>query len=192
LIKTFQETERLLGDARLQASAVPLRLLLPIIESSSIEDNESLQKLWAGLLATASQKTDSVSPSFVETLKQLTPDEARHLEHVYMTLLKSRNSEPTVSMPITPYAFTERWGAPKGVSADSFERLGLIRRDFDVRIKYRSRGGRQPSSVDEALDALEPEMRYQFVFTQFAISFLAACHGPLPSLGSEPRVDAKE
>jgi len=192
LVRTVQITEKLLRDAGLPANAVPPRLLLPIIENSSVEDNEFLQKLWAGLLATASQQTDSVSPSFVETLKQLTPDEARYLEHVYMTLLESRNREPTGSMPITPYAFTERWGAPPGVSADTFERLGLIRRDFDVRLQYRNTRGRQPSSVDEALDALEPEMRYQFVFTQYAVSFLEACHGPLPSLSGEPRLDAKE
>jgi hypothetical protein len=74
-VATMKKTERILRAAGLPAKPVPPRLLLPIAEGSSIEDNESLQELWAGLLATASQHGDSVSRSFIETLKQLTPDE---------------------------------------------------------------------------------------------------------------------
>jgi AcrR family transcriptional regulator len=65
------------------------RLLLPIMEASSVEDNETLQDMWAGLLATASQETDAVWPSFVETLKQLTPDEARYLQRLHDHALTS-------------------------------------------------------------------------------------------------------
>lgn len=186
LVKTVEKTGRLLREAGLEANAVPPRLLLPIIENSSVEDNDSLQGLWAGLLATASQQTNSVSPSFVETLKQLTPDEARHLEHVLKTLQESRNQKPTANTPITPYAFTERWKAPSGVSADTFERLGLIRRDFDVKLWGQGSGGRRPSTIDEAMSTIKPEMRYQFVLTQYAVSFLEACHGPRPSASTEP------
>jgi hypothetical protein len=182
LIKTFQETERLLCEAGLRAGAVPPRLLLPIIENCSIEDNDSLQELWAGLLATASQQTDSVSPSFVETLKQLTPDEARHLKRVCETLQESSKNKLTANTAITPYAFTKAWGAPSGVSADTFERLGLVRRDFDVRLWGRSG---QPRTSEEALDSMEPEVLYQFVFTRYAVNFLEACQGPRPSKSPE-------
>ena len=188
LIKTFQVTERLLRDSGLQANAVPLRLLLPIIESSSIEDNDSLQELWAGLLATASQQADSVSPSFVETLKQLTPDEARHLKHVCETLQNSRKNKLTANSPITPYAFTKTWGAPIGVSADTFERLGLVRREFDVRLWDRSG---PPSTSKEAVDSMKPEVRYQFVFTQYAVNFLAVFEGPSPSVTTGTNWDQK-
>ncbi len=186
LVKTIQKTEQLLHDAGLPTNAVPPRLLLPIIENSSIEDDDSLQQLWAGLLATASQQTDSVSPSFVETLKQLTPDEARHIERVHQTLRESGNQRPRANMAITPYAFTEQWGAPSGVTADTFERLGLIRKDFDVRLRNQSTQRRDPRTIEEAIDAVEPEIRYQFVLTQYAVSFLEACHGPRPSSITEP------
>ena len=59
-IATATECERMLRNAGLPPGAVPPRLLLPIIENSSLEDNDSLQGLWAGLLATASQQTDAV------------------------------------------------------------------------------------------------------------------------------------
>jgi hypothetical protein len=52
LVATIQKTERILRDAGLPANAVPSRLLLPIVENSSVEDNETLQEMWAGLLST--------------------------------------------------------------------------------------------------------------------------------------------
>jgi hypothetical protein len=187
MIKTVQKTERLLHDAGLPANAVPPRLLLPIIDNCSVEDDDSLQELWAGLLATASQQTDLVSPSFVETLKQLTPDEAKHLEHLYETFGKSIGGSP-----ISPYAFTEPWGVPPGVSADTFERLGLIRREFDVKLRSRSLSkhistiDQARDAVEDAIDAIKPEMGYRFVLTRYAVNFLEACHGPHPSLQTKP------
>jgi hypothetical protein len=162
LVSTMQMTERILRDAGLAANAVPPRLLLPIIENSSLEDNDTLQEMWAGLLATASQQTDSVSPSFVETLKQLTPDEARYFEQVAST----HRTDRLGLRHITPFAFTERGGAPPGVSSDTFERLGLIRRDW----------GMVAESADGGTD-----VGYLLTFTKYAKRFLDACHGPRPS-----------
>jgi len=177
LVATMQMTERILREAGLAPNAVPPRLLLPILESSSVEDNETLQEMWAGLLATASQRADSVSPSFAETLKQLTPDEARHLERVVSGTIKlHKMPRLTPETHITPYAFTKRWEAPPGVSSDAFERLGLIRRDYDVGLRWQ-----KSESFEEALDKLKTEIGYTFVFTGYAVRFLEACHGPLPS-----------
>jgi hypothetical protein len=174
LVATMQKTERILRDVGLPPNAVPPRLLLPIIENSSVEVNETLQEMWAGLLATASQQTDSVSPSFVETLKQLTPDEARHLEKVVSkTLDLHRKPRLTSETYITPYAFTKSWEAPPGVSSDTFERLGLIRRDYDVNLDWK-----KADSIEEALDSVTTKIGYTFVFTKYAVRFLEACHGP--------------
>jgi hypothetical protein len=89
-IKTCQKTEHVLRDAGLPANAVPPRLFLPIMEAASVEDNETIQDMRAGLLATASQDTDAVSPSFVETLKQLTPAEARYLQRVHNDAIEEK------------------------------------------------------------------------------------------------------
>jgi hypothetical protein len=178
-VKTMQKTERILREAGLSPNAVPGRLFLPIIENCSVEDDDSLQELWAGLLASASQQTGSVSPSFVETLKQLTPADARVLERIYVGLSNPRKGMPLgEGMSINPFSFTERGGAPPGVSADTFERIGLIRRDFDVKLKGRHTWNRVPGSVEDALNFVESEMRYQFVLTGYAVGFIKACHGP--------------
>jgi hypothetical protein len=159
-VKVVTKTEKILRDADLPPNAVPPRLFLPILEASSVEDDETLQDLWAGLLATASQQTDSVSPSFIETLKQLTPDEARHLDHVYKAIQKTEPFQMK-GQPVTPYAFTKAWKAPPGCD-DTFERLGLIRRDYNVTLRT------EP----------EPALLFQFVFTRYVVSFLEACNGP--------------
>lgn len=183
-IETAKKTERMLHDAGLPPNAVPPRLLLPIIESSSIEDDDSVQELWAGLLATASQQTGFVSPSFVETLKQLTPAEARHLEGIYKQLSGPRGGNLAREAPVSPYVFMERGGAAPGVSADTFERLGLIRRDYDVKLKSPYRG-RELDSIEEAIGSINAEMGYRFVLTSYASKFLKACHGPREELGND-------
>jgi len=164
-VSTMKKTEGILQAAGLPANPVPPRLLLPIAEGSSIEDNESLQELWAGLLATASQQGDSVSPSFIETLRQLTPDEARYLHSLYEQT--HRKNYPLRRGVLTPLALTERDGAPKGCG-DTFERLGLVRREHGFAQKHFSG------------DA--PDIGHLLVFTNYAARFLSACRGPRPKV----------
>ena len=59
------------------------------------------------------------------------------------------------------------WGQ-QGGDFDTFERLGLIRREWgsDTVISPEFEG--------------ELPIGYKLVFTRYAINFLAACHGPLP------------
>jgi Abortive infection alpha len=179
-IKTVEKTERLLREADLPANAVPPRLLLPIIDGCSIEDNDSLQDLWAGLLATASQQTGSVSPSFAETLKQLTPGEARYLEKLYQDFQEVLKVNPHSPRTLSPYQFTERFGAPAEITSETFERLGLIEKDYDVSMKGRNMPT-LPSSPEGAVRSMEPEIRYRFLITKYAMKFMDACHGPRPA-----------
>ncbi|MGC1297250.1 MAG: Abi-alpha family protein [Alloacidobacterium sp.] len=203
-IKTVEKTERLLRDSGLPANAVPPRLFLPIMEAASIEDNETLQDMWAGLLATASQDTDTVSPSFVETLKQLTPDEARYLQRLQDQALKEKREryddddawkkvlkkypkvmlawdKSVANFPIAATAFpTIRHMSQLG--PDTYERLGLIRRMYEVTSSDASRD----ALVDEGHDPFDAtEIVYQFVFTEYADKFLRACQGPSEA-GSGP------
>jgi hypothetical protein len=176
-IKTVEKTERLLREARLSAHAVPPRLLLPIMEASSVEDNETLQDMWAGLLATASQQTDSVSPAFIETLKQLTPDDARHLEVMCQESFKLFKQErladgtQLVLWAFGPRTYTgpKEFDVPAGVYPDTYERLGLIRNTYEVLSDFDGNELKVSSELDS-----------WYEFTGYAVRFLDACHGPLP------------
>jgi hypothetical protein len=152
------------------------------MEASSVENTETLQEMWAGLLATASQQTDSVSPSFIETLKQLTPDEALHLEVVCQETLKSQEKEHlTDGTELVLWAFGARifvgpkgFDVPQGVYPDTYERLGLIRRTYEVKSHFEAWEAKVSSEVDG-----------WYEFTEYAIRFLDACHGPRPAKSAD-------
>lgn len=161
-VNLYTRTRRILEEAGLPANAVPPRLFLPLVEAASVEDNESLQEMWAGLLATATQAPDEVPPSFVETLKQMTPNEARFIDKVYCDRMNPKNPyRMPLDSQFAPGQFTERAGAPKGVSSEAYERLGIIRRDYAM-----------------TQDGGEAEVGSLLPFTKYGIAFLRACHGP--------------
>jgi hypothetical protein len=56
-----------------ETSTLPLRFALPLIEAASLESEEKLQDMWAGLLASAMETGRNVSDQhdFVQVMKQL-------------------------------------------------------------------------------------------------------------------------
>jgi hypothetical protein len=188
LIKTSEKTKRMLQDAGLQPKPVPSRLLLPILDTCSVEDNDDLQERWAGLLASASQEGDSLSPSFTETLKQLTPAEAKHYDHVFAEAVKYRGRIPTTSDAIPHWAFTKAGGAPRR-ACETYERLGLIRRDYSVKIdSHRTTIEYDPkdieetiNNIDSAFDDIDADVEFCYCFTVYSLEFLKACRGPRPT-----------
>lgn len=77
-IKIFGRVQKMLSDAGIEPRPIAARLFLPALQAASIEASETLQEKWAALLTNASNPSrgESVLPSFVEVLKELTPDEA--------------------------------------------------------------------------------------------------------------------
>ncbi len=174
---------------------VPPRLLLPILDAASLEANPPLQAMWSGLLASASQEKDSMSPSFIETLKQLTPDEARLLQRWWTDQIRpalEKERRDAVEMDSKLLDMRRRKDLPDpreslmsgvrgrvvwkiqqrdfGVHSDTFERLGLIRRDFGVQVET-TRGD------DDEITDVKSEIGSRFIYTEYAVSFLEACHG---------------
>lgn len=74
--------------------SVPPRLAVPIIEAASLESDDSLQDLWAYLLASAmnSETTQKVRSAFVDIIKQLEPVDVKILEFCYRKYLEKRAS----------------------------------------------------------------------------------------------------
>lgn len=80
-LKCVQKAERMAEAAGFTPQAVPPKILFPLLEGASFEDNEDLHTMWAALLANASTASaaDLVRPSFCELLKIMTPDVAKLL-----------------------------------------------------------------------------------------------------------------
>jgi hypothetical protein len=75
----------MLAEAGIEPRPVPPKLFLPILESASLEQDESLQERWAALLANAALpgRQPAVSAAFAEILKELSPSEVRLLDRLY-------------------------------------------------------------------------------------------------------------
>jgi hypothetical protein len=188
-IRVTEKTNRMLEDADLEPNSVPSRVLLPIMDACSAEDDDDLQERWAGLLATASQEGDSFSPSFAETLKQLTPDEAKHFSRLYDRLTRYFKRPPTESDSIPYVELTTVTGGPRGGS-ETYLRLGLIWREYGADFEkptlvygFDSESGPVDGpgmlgDIEEAFKQLKVEVGYKSHLTEYSLRFLKACRGP--------------
>jgi hypothetical protein len=68
---------------------IPPRTAIPMLESASLEDDETLQDVWARLIANSTDPNfkESLHPGYIEIVKQMSPDEAIILN----SFLKAKN-----------------------------------------------------------------------------------------------------
>ena len=74
------KTNQYLTDSRFEASNVPLSVLIPLLNSASLEEDEGLHDAWAALLANAAVDAGAFQPSFPEVLRQLSSRDAMLLK----------------------------------------------------------------------------------------------------------------
>jgi hypothetical protein len=77
-VRLLEDVKQIASDAGLDLKPVAPRLLFPILEAASLEDDEDLRRRWVALLTNAA-RTDfhnEVLPAFPDILKQLTSEEA--------------------------------------------------------------------------------------------------------------------
>src|SRR5438034_6117948 len=75
-LKCVEKAERMAQQAGFTPKAVPPKILFPILEGASFEEDENLHDMWAALLANAALPEDGIRPGFIATLKQMSKDEA--------------------------------------------------------------------------------------------------------------------
>jgi hypothetical protein len=90
--RRIQNVEAVGNKARLillnlgvEPKPVPLKVIQPLLDAASVEEIPEMQEVWANLLANAAdpQQANNVLPSFVETLKDLGPRDAKFLDLLY-------------------------------------------------------------------------------------------------------------
>ncbi|MGD0546975.1 MAG: Abi-alpha family protein [Terracidiphilus sp.] len=187
-VNVVRKTEKILAEANLPPKAVPPRMFIPILEASSIENDETLQDLWAGLLASASEEADSLSPSFIETLKQLTPGEAVTLESLYdysQSIADTAHGMPDL---INWFSLSPSIEANR-LAVESFIRIGIIWRHYDLQSGYEIFHQSNGLSGQTGFEAYAgeplrigigdlPILTYGLEFTEYGIRFMQACQGP--------------
>jgi hypothetical protein len=178
--RVAEKVEQYLAEANVEPKAIPARLLLPLVDSASLEDDETIQELWAQLLASAAQEPEAIPPSYAEMLKQLSPQQARILNAIYQSHLTYRNHVGNRVAPASVWCheFPEIPCEKVKEALDQFEQLGIIRPEYGLNQEARSifssiediaAGAISPSGVDEA------DVGYVMRFTQLGQFFLKAC-----------------
>ncbi len=170
----------------------------PILESLRfVGHKEDLRELFANLLATAmnSKVAQNAHPSFVEIIKQLSPDEARIIKHLdqqnYIPLINLHRTDPNITGEITIYRNFSLIGEQAGCVSlelvpsylDNLQRLGLIGipegRHLTQPEKYKALEN-HPFMLKKCSEIknqnFTPIMQQKYFFlTTFGIQFYKAC-----------------
>jgi hypothetical protein len=159
-VKMLQKTQRMLREAGLEAQAVPPRLFLPMLEAGSIENDDHLHTKWAALLVNAATSS-KVHPSYIEILKQLTPEDARLLDKLYNETTDKKHRWLNHLLDLGAYT----------ASSENLVRLGLIQ------ITYNIDGLKVAMRYDQD-SYVSGEMEEDRWLTDFAVGFIEACQAP--------------
>ncbi|HUA68649.1 MAG TPA: Abi-alpha family protein, partial [Candidatus Saccharimonadales bacterium] len=80
LLRVADKVEAIHAQRKIEGKTIPIppRMAIPLLESASLEDDETLQKVWARLIANSTDPNfrESSHPGYVEIIKQMSPDEA--------------------------------------------------------------------------------------------------------------------
>lgn len=105
---------------------VPPKIAIPLLESATMEYEDDLHTLWANLLATGLDATaGQIHKKYVSTLAELTSEDARTLEAMYIDWRKPR-SEHTFRYNVNYGPGVDGIGTHNAVCVISLNRLGLI------------------------------------------------------------------
>jgi hypothetical protein len=98
-IKCLEKAEKMAKEAGFTPQPVPPKILFPLLEGVSFEEDEDLHTMWAALLANAStgSTADLVRPSFCEVLRLMTPDVARLLNLAFDHAWEKAHPPPKTS-----------------------------------------------------------------------------------------------
>lgn len=82
-LNILKKAQKAIEESGLQKQNVPLKVLTPLIENSSLEEDEGMQERWANLLGNAATGFSGIKANYVEILKELSPLEATILDTIY-------------------------------------------------------------------------------------------------------------
>ena len=175
-LKLLDKAERMAADAGFTPQPVPPKILFPLLEGASFEENEDLHDMWAALLANASSPDSSeIRPGFIATLKQLSRDEAQLLNWTF----DFASSKDELDVPIDFSEFAQAY-SQLGFPIETEWTLGPVRcpPTSKGREVYSCLYGLQAAGLVLHRDDLVG-IDY-FSLTARGYQFVAACRPPKP------------
>ena len=202
LAAVVQRAQERAIEKGLDPSKIPLKIIHPLLEAASLEENADLQSTWAALLANAADPKGKimVSSAFITILKELTPGAVRFLDCLYpstpsgkwrRTLGAFRLEETSIRIAFTKAGLQRVEGIPPYERDEQVtEDLDRDAEDLAYLLALLKRNGileesPPPIDLDGFITVNEmPPPRTKaddpptYTLTQLGISFIDACRGP--------------
>jgi len=154
-IKIMEKAEGQLAAAGIDPRSVPFRVLAPLLEGASFEDDDEMVDRWASLLANAASDDGTVPASFPNILREMEPMHARILDRIYEQM-----------MVLAPH-MRDRFGVSRLVMAEELDmEEERVRFYLDNLVRQRLIVGNAYDSADD----LETVW-----LTRFGYTFVRAC-----------------
>jgi hypothetical protein len=184
LLKTVGKANQWYKETGISPKQVPLKILHPLLENCSLEEEETMQDRWAALLANAANPSLNMTilPGFLDALRQLNPHEAAFLDMLCSEPIPKHHVFSLARLDLQEIMIA--WeSAAKGMSQDLLQltfdnlaRLGFFRIGMEL-------SSVQPgsiSSLTQFTDLADAKWITTYEFTDFGRQFLLACHAPAP------------
>ena len=178
-VRLFDDVMKAMSARHVKPNAVAPRLLFPILDAATLNEDEDLHARWVALLTNAAITDKQVLPSFSEILRQLTPEEVRFLDRAYNEVtLAEQNREIQNRTPLlSGYDYLmhpvreSTLELIDTVTFDNLHRLMLLRRDSGVYVS----GGEQSTSFEQQVSQ---ELENAVYITELGRAFICACRLP--------------
>jgi len=193
-MRLLRRTQELLASAMIEPQQVSLKLLIPIIENGSNEEDDDLQDKWSNLLANATHHSteNEVLPSYAAILKELTSRDAKFLDALFNAAIEKCKGKQGVGasigwvrfpsdelLRIYLYAIGLRRD-PKVGDIDS--RLKADLRDLYLSVNTFERNQVMKTSYgilrDKKRESADVAMESSRCFTNLGECFVRACRAP--------------
>lgn len=123
-IKIFSDAKKIAEENNISIKQINLKTLVPLLEFSSLEEDETLQQKWSNLIVNFSDASKTYESSvFPWILSQLTAKEVREVDKIYIV-------KKTTRMEIE-----------NSVEPTNLIRLGILEYDVTARSSIHKRGG---------------------------------------------------
>jgi len=90
----FSKAQKLLEENGINPKQVNLKVLSPLVEYSSLEEDEKMQNTWAHVIANISSydSEQAFNLKCIEILKEITPNEILLLDHLFLSFNNEENA----------------------------------------------------------------------------------------------------
>lgn len=172
-LKMLAKAQKMLDDAGVSPTFVPLRTLLPLLEGVALEEEGDMSTKWAALLANAANPNSLVEiyPSFPHILSQLSPREARVLDAIYDLALR-------LSL------ISGQWAEHGGNRESIMQIMSMSSEEFDlitdnlIRLGLCSGQGTRLDFIENKNQLFQLKDKGTISITQLGYEFVTACQQP--------------